>query len=163
QAVRSIEYGPLSKFFSRTSELPAELANYLASFDLIISYLYDPDRVFENNLRRCGVENLLSGPPKIIENAGHAARQLAQPSGKIEMSVSQKIYRCLISRQCSRARSSLDTIAESRISLPPRARTASCSSVRPIPVCGHRVTKTCKFFARQTGTSAMWKLDRSKQ
>jgi len=79
QAVRSIEYGSLSSFFARNSELPAELANYFASFDLIVSYLYDPDRIFENNLRRCGVENLLCGPPKIVENAGHAARQLARP------------------------------------------------------------------------------------
>jgi len=61
QAVRSIEYGPLSAFFAKNSELPADLANYFASFDLIISYLYDPDRIFENNLRRCGVENLLCG------------------------------------------------------------------------------------------------------
>jgi heptosyltransferase-2 len=79
QAIRSIEYGPLSRFFAKNSELPAELANYFASFDLIISYLYDPDRIFENNLRRCGVENLLCGPSKIVEKAGHAARQLARP------------------------------------------------------------------------------------
>src|SRR6476660_260446 len=79
QAVRSIEYGLLSSFFAKDSEVPAELANYFASFDLIISYLFDPDRIFENNLRRCGVENLLCGPPKIVENAGHAARQLARP------------------------------------------------------------------------------------
>ena len=102
QAVRSIEYGPLCKFFSRTSELPAELANYLASFDLIISYLYDPDRVFENNLRRCGVENLLCGPPKIIENAGHAARQLARPIEKIGIRVadlSEKVFLSIEDRQ----------------------------------------------------------------
>jgi heptosyltransferase-3 len=79
QAVRSIEYGPLSRFFARNSELPAELADYFASFDLIISYLYDPDRIFENNVRRYGVENLLCGPAKIVENTGHAARQLARP------------------------------------------------------------------------------------
>src|SRR5215216_560067 len=78
QAVRSIEYGPLSGFFAKNSELPAELADYFASFDLIISYLYDPDRIFESNLRRCGVENLLCGAARIIENAGHAARQLAR-------------------------------------------------------------------------------------
>jgi ADP-heptose:LPS heptosyltransferase len=47
QAVRSIEYGPLSSFFAKNSELPAELAGYFASFDLIISYLYDPDQIFE--------------------------------------------------------------------------------------------------------------------
>src|SRR6266536_743091 len=79
QAVRSIEYGPLSSFFARNSELSAELTGYFASFDLIISFLYDPDRIFEANLRRCGVENLLCGPAKIAANRGHAARQLARP------------------------------------------------------------------------------------
>jgi heptosyltransferase-2 len=79
QAVRSIEYGLLARFFARNSELPGELADYFASFDLIVSYLYDPDQIFETNLRRCGVKNLICGPPKIVENAGHAARQLAQP------------------------------------------------------------------------------------
>src|SRR5215471_20614534 len=79
QAVRPIEYGPLSSFFARNSELPAELTGYFATFDLIISYLYDPDRIFENNLRRCGVENLICGPAKVVDNAGHAARQLGRP------------------------------------------------------------------------------------
>jgi heptosyltransferase-2 len=79
QAVHSIEYGPLGRFFARNSELPAELADYFASFDLIVSYLYDPDRIFETNLRRCGVENLICGPSRIVENAGHAAGQLARP------------------------------------------------------------------------------------
>jgi len=79
QALRSIEYGPLSSFFAKDSELPSELANYFAGFDLIISYLYDPDRIFENNLRRCGVENLICGPAKIVQTGDHAARQLACP------------------------------------------------------------------------------------
>src|SRR5262249_6499397 len=66
-------------FFAKNSEVPAELASYFASFDLIVSYLYDPDRIFENNLRRCGVKNLLCGPAKIVEKGGHAAKQLARP------------------------------------------------------------------------------------
>jgi heptosyltransferase-3 len=78
QAVRSIEYGALSSFFAKNSKLPAELANHFASFDLIISYLYDPDGIFENNLRRCGVENLIHGPAK-VDDREHAARQLARP------------------------------------------------------------------------------------
>ena len=87
QAVRSIEYGPLAKFFARDSDLPGELADYFASFDLIVSYLYDPDRIFETNLRRCGVENLVRGPARIAENAGHAARQLARPIEELGIQV----------------------------------------------------------------------------
>jgi heptosyltransferase-3 len=102
QAVRSIEYAALSSFFARNSELPEELANYFASFDLIISYLYDPDQIFESNLRRCGVENLLRGPAKIVEKAGHAARQLARPIEKLGISVvdfAPKIFPSVADRQ----------------------------------------------------------------
>lgn len=87
QAVHSIEYGPLGRFFARNSELASELADYFASFDLIISYLYDPDGVFETNLRRCGVQNLICGPARIIESAGHAARQLARPIEKLGINI----------------------------------------------------------------------------
>ena len=105
QAVRSIEYGPLSGFFAKNSELPAELANYFASFDLIISYLYDPDRVFENNLRRCGVENLISGPAKIVQGADHAARQLARPIEELGITVAdvtEKLFPSKDDRQFAR-------------------------------------------------------------
>src|SRR5437773_1347925 len=87
QAVRSIEYAPLAKFFASNSEPPAGLADYFASFDLIISYLYDPDRIFESNLRRCGAENLICGPAKVVENAGHAAGQLARPIEELGITV----------------------------------------------------------------------------
>jgi len=105
QAVRSIEYGPLSSFFARNSELPAELANYFASFDLIISYLYDPDGIFENNLRRCGVESLLCGPARIIQTADHAARQLAQPIEELGIRVvdlTEKVFPSVDDRQFAR-------------------------------------------------------------
>jgi heptosyltransferase III len=87
QAVRSIEYALLARFFARNSDLPAELADYFASFDLVVSYLYDPDRIFETNLRRCGVENLICGPAKVVENAGRAAQQLARPIEEMGINV----------------------------------------------------------------------------
>lgn len=95
QAVRSIEYGPLARFFAPNSELPTELADYFAGFDLIVSYLYDPDRILETNLRRCGVENLICGPARIVENTNHAARQLAQPVEHLGINVvdlSERIF-----------------------------------------------------------------------
>jgi len=77
QAVRSIEYGPLSAFFANNSKLPAEVATYFASFDLIVSYFYDPDQIFETNLHKCGVKNLVCGAGK-LKSDEHAARQLAR-------------------------------------------------------------------------------------
>jgi len=105
QAVRSIEYGSLSGFFAKNSELPAELADYFASFDLIISYLYDPDCIFKNNLRRCGVENLLCGPAKIVKTSDHAARQLARPIEELGIRVvdlTEKIFLSEKDRQFGR-------------------------------------------------------------
>jgi len=86
QAVRSIEYGSLSSFFAKNSELPTDLANFFSSFDLILSYLYDPDGIFENNLRLSGAKNLVRGPAR-IETAKHPARQLAQPLEELGLRV----------------------------------------------------------------------------
>jgi heptosyltransferase-3 len=105
QTVRSIEHGPLSSFFAKNSELPPELTSYFAGFDLIISYLYDPDRIFENNLRRCGLKNLLCGPAKIVEANGHAARQLAGPVEALGIKVAdltEKIFLSGDDRQFAR-------------------------------------------------------------
>jgi heptosyltransferase-2 len=106
QAVHSIEYGPLARFFARNSELPAELSEYFASFDLIVSYLYDPDRIFETNLRRCGVQNLICGPARVVENAGHAARQLARPIENLGINVAdlaERIFPSIEDREFAHA------------------------------------------------------------
>ena len=85
-AVRSIEFAALSRFFARGAELPSELRDYFAGFDLILSYLYDPDGIFEENLRRCGAENILRGPSKIVSGMS-AAEQLAQPVQELGITV----------------------------------------------------------------------------
>jgi heptosyltransferase-2 len=77
-AIRSIESASLAKFFARDAELPAELVRYFGGFDLIVSYLYDPEGILENNLKRCGGATLLAGPSK-LDNSAHAACQLARP------------------------------------------------------------------------------------
>ncbi|MEP6956897.1 MAG: glycosyltransferase family 9 protein, partial [Chthoniobacterales bacterium] len=77
-AARSIEYGPLASFFAKGAELPEELCQYFGSFDLIVSYLFDPDGIFEANLRRCGEMRIAVGPSK-LDLQEHAARQLAAP------------------------------------------------------------------------------------
>ncbi len=105
QAVHSIEYGPLARFFARNPELPAELADYFASFDLIVNYLYDPDRIFETNLRRCGVQNLICGAARIVENAGHAAQQLARPIQELGIKVvdfAERIFPSIEDREFAR-------------------------------------------------------------
>lgn len=77
-AVHSIEYGPMAGFFSRKPALQSELAGFFASFHQVVSYLYDPDRIFETNLRSAGVKNLLVCSGKLTDEI-HAAQQLARP------------------------------------------------------------------------------------
>jgi heptosyltransferase-3 len=76
--VRSLDSGALARFFARNSGLPAALREYFASFDLIVSYLYDPDKIFEENVRKSGADTFLAGPSK-LDKSEHAAFQLARP------------------------------------------------------------------------------------
>ena len=86
-AVRSIEYAALSRFFARNAQLPPDLRDYFGGFDLVLSYLYDPDQIFEDNLRRCGPQKILRGPAKILPGS-RAAEQLAEPLHELGIEVS---------------------------------------------------------------------------
>jgi heptosyltransferase-2 len=102
-AIRSIEYGPLARFFAKGSALPPELSDYFGSFDLIVSYLFDPDRIFQNNLKRCGIKMFIAGPPKLSSNE-HAALQLARPLEEIGLFLknpSARIYPTEADRECA--------------------------------------------------------------
>lgn len=77
-AVRPIEYAPLARFFVRDAMPDRTLCDYFASFDTVVSYLYDPDSVFAENLRAAGVKRLIRGPHK-PEETSHAIDQLAAP------------------------------------------------------------------------------------
>lgn len=77
-AVRSIEDGSLSQFFVRDGDPPPNLRSHFGGFDLVLSYLFDPEGIFEANLRRCGVTRFIPGPAK-IDSLSHAAKQLAEP------------------------------------------------------------------------------------
>ena len=86
-AIQSLDSATLARFFARNSEPPAELTDYFANFDLILSYLFDPDKIFEANVRQCGGATFLAGPSK-VDNSEHAAFQLARPLRQIGLSLS---------------------------------------------------------------------------
>lgn len=86
---RSIEYGPLAGFFTTDSKLDPTLVNYFTSFDVILSYLYDPDKIFANNLSSIGVKQLIEGPPR-PGTSGHAVDQLAKPLAALGIPLTQR-------------------------------------------------------------------------
>ncbi len=79
---RSIEHGPMANFFVPGAELDLQLTNYFASFNVVVSYLYDPDGYFAENLRRAGVKHLVEASHRVDDeslDARPAAQQLATP------------------------------------------------------------------------------------
>jgi heptosyltransferase III len=101
EGARSIEYGPMAGFFVPNSVLDPALAEYFASFQQVISYLFDPDGFFEGNLRRAGVKNFLSAYQK-IDDSEHASLQLARPLQKLALFLEDHaatVYPSLADRQ----------------------------------------------------------------
>ena len=75
-----IEARPLAGFFARHGELAEDLEIYFSEFDLIVSYLYDPDGIFQTNVGRCTPAPFIAGPHRPDEKAGlHASKVYLQP------------------------------------------------------------------------------------
>lgn len=78
---RSIEDARLATFFVPGATLDQEWCDYFSSFDVVVSYLYDPDGYFADNLARSGVKTLLPGPFRAVDEPPFisAPLQLAAP------------------------------------------------------------------------------------
>lgn len=76
--VRSVNHGPLSAFFTPRAVLDPAWMDYVGSFDLVLSYFYDPDELFLLNLRRCKPGEILTHSPRVPDDFGRpAARHFA--------------------------------------------------------------------------------------
>jgi len=89
---RSIEYGPLAGFFTQGSVLDPAWRDYFGSFDVVLSYLYDPDGIFAANLRAAGVARLIQGPARPTDTA-HAIDQLASPLTELGLALPTRATR----------------------------------------------------------------------
>jgi heptosyltransferase-2 len=78
--VQSIEARALAGFFARNGELAEELVDYFSEFDLILSYLYDPDHIFQTNVGLCTGAQFIVGPHRADEQRRvHATQAYLQP------------------------------------------------------------------------------------
>ncbi len=78
--VQAIEARGLASFFARQGELPESLRDYFSEFDIIISYLYDPDEIFKTNVARCTAAQFIVGPHRPDEaQRVHAAEVFLTP------------------------------------------------------------------------------------
>ena len=80
QRARSIDAQPLAGFFARGGTLSSELCDYFGSFDIIISYLFDPDKIFQSNVAGCLKAQFIVGPHRPEETGKiHATKVFLQP------------------------------------------------------------------------------------
>ncbi|HEY1490897.1 MAG TPA: hypothetical protein VGF90_07645, partial [Verrucomicrobiae bacterium] len=78
--VQSIEARALAGFFARNGILADDLVDYFSEFDIIVSYLYDPDDIFKTNVARCTTAQFVVGPSRPNEwEKVHATRIYLRP------------------------------------------------------------------------------------
>ncbi len=77
---RSIEARALAGFFARSGVLADDLVDYFSEFDIILSYLYDPDEIFKTNVARCSTAQFIVGPSRPNEmEKEHATKVYLRP------------------------------------------------------------------------------------
>jgi heptosyltransferase III len=75
--VESLDRADAARLFTWRPTFSEEQAAHLRSFDLVISYLHDPDGVVKANLKAAGVKQVIYGAPLVDQ--GHAIDHLMKP------------------------------------------------------------------------------------
>jgi heptosyltransferase-2 len=100
--VQAIEARELAGFFARNGELSEDLRDYFSEFNIIISYLYDPDEIFKTNLLRCAHGQFIQGPHRPDEEAGlHATRTYLKPLERLAIFDADSVPRLSINHKQS--------------------------------------------------------------
>jgi hypothetical protein len=93
----SIEARSLAGFFARNGTLSEDLADYFSEFDLIVSYLYDPDEIFKTNVARCSLAQFIACPHRPDERARmHASRVYLKPLERLAIFEADPVPRLVI-------------------------------------------------------------------
>lgn len=102
--VVSIESSALAPFFSPGAVPSREMSDYISQFDLVVSYLHDPDGVFESHIRGCGVHRFLAAFRK--PEIRHAVWEWASPLQSLGLEIREEKCRIFLSeKECESVRS----------------------------------------------------------
>ena len=100
--VQSIEARALAGFFASHGDLNEELVDYFSEFDLILSYLYDPDGIFRTNVGRCTTAQFIAAPHRPNEQEGvHATRVYLKPLERLAVFEADSVPRLNIANRSS--------------------------------------------------------------
>jgi heptosyltransferase-3 len=100
--VQPIEARELANFFARNGELSEDLRDYFSEFNIIVSYLYDPDEIFQTNVARCTRGQFIVGPHRPDEtNKTHATEVYLKPLERLAIFGADSVPRLTFSYQPS--------------------------------------------------------------
>lgn len=94
-SIRSLHHRTMAPLFGKNAVIDEELATHLRSFDLVVSFLYDPDGLFRASLERVGVKTLIECSPRVQNEGEHASRQLAKSLEKLAMFLEPEHLNCV--------------------------------------------------------------------
>ena len=78
--VSALDSPALAGFFAPGGSWPEPMTAYFAGFELIVSYLFDPEKIFQSNVSRCSQARFIPGPHRPDQAPGlHATQALLRP------------------------------------------------------------------------------------
>jgi len=75
--LRPLDSARMALYFQSACALPPEEKKYIRSFDLIVSYLHDPEGILLNHLKDAGAKNIVAVSPLV--KSGHASEHFYNP------------------------------------------------------------------------------------
>lgn len=92
--VQPIEARALAGFFARNGELSEELRDYFSQFNVVVSYLFDPDEIFRTNVERCLRGQFIAGPHRPDESQRiHATEVYLKPLERLAIFAADPVPR----------------------------------------------------------------------
>lgn len=83
-SVQPIDARPMAGFFARNGDLNDALSDYFGGFAVILSYLFDPDHIFQINVARASAAQFIVGPHRPDERENiHATNVYLKPLEKL--------------------------------------------------------------------------------
>ncbi len=81
--VHALDTARIARFFGQRPEIDDATIAFLSSFDVVVSYLHDPDGLVGSNLRLHGVKELLYRSP--VDPDGHIVDHLLKPLERLAL------------------------------------------------------------------------------
>lgn len=100
--VQPIEARGLAGFFAARGVLDAAMADYFARFDIVVSYLYDPDLIFKTNVAQCTRAQFIQCPHRPDEAERlHATEVYLKPLERLAIFAADPVPRLALNSQPS--------------------------------------------------------------